>query len=199
MTERPLIFTGESVRAILAGTKTQSRRVLPHYDGPGIPEPVPVSRGCFDKPGGWHFVKADGVCDWHVRCPHGEPGDQLWVRESFYVVFNGYDDEDFDGYVADGTKECSRGYRRKRPSIFLHRCDSRITLELLAVRTERLQDISEADAVAEGCAHHESNVMSMATGYGATFCEEWDRLNGKHYPWSSNCWVWVLSFRRIKP
>uniref|UniRef100_UPI0028AD0EB3 hypothetical protein n=1 Tax=Achromobacter sp. TaxID=134375 RepID=UPI0028AD0EB3 len=153
MRERPILFSAPMVRALLAGTKTQTRRV--------VKEPI---SGWLNNANGSHKVLKGQVFnysfDQHLGdCPYGQPGDRLWVRESFWgcdapgwgdqpcVV---YDDE-WHGkeYRPDEVRPWARKFGRI-PSIHMPRDCSRITLEITGVRVERLHKISEADAVAEG-------------------------------------------------
>jgi len=130
--ERPILFSGPMIRAILAGRKTQTRRVA-KLTGAGRVKEAGSHRN-------WHLADPDAV----KACPYGTPGDRLWVRETFCDT----------GcqravYRADTAVENWK-YRIWRPSIYMPRWASRITLEITDVRLERLQDISEADAAAEG-------------------------------------------------
>jgi len=198
MKERPIPFSSPMVRAILEGHKTQTRRMCKkafdaasvHPDGAGSgwiawwPSPVSAAETTKLYPDGEGFP-----------CPYGQPGDRLWVRETTWR--NG-------GYVA--TDKSNIAYEGKRPSIFMRRCDSRIILEITAVRVERLQDISEADAIAEGI--QGDGIMYYdyspeGTGLPtqtprSSYCGLWDSINGKRFPWASNPWVWVLTFQRVK-
>ena len=180
MNERPILFSAPMVRAILAGTKTQTRRV----------------------------VKPQAIGQWGpvVPCPYGQPGDRLWVRESL-----AYDSERGHYYAATepGTlgNPSGRTYvdydnetpaiglpARSIPCIHMPRWASRITLEFTAVRVERLQDISEADAVAEGV----RNSLHLPGGRFAreNFEHLWWTINGDG-SWDANPWVWVVEFRRL--
>lgn len=135
--ERPLPCLGHEVRAILAGTKTQTRRRAKIDD---------VANG---KPVQWVSVAPCTTGIMEVRCPYGEPGDRLWVRETHIDLGACF------LYRADADAEQERAIaapgQRWAPSIHMPRAASRLTLEITGVRVERLQEISEADAVAEGC------------------------------------------------
>lgn len=167
------------VRAILAGTKTQTRRVV--KNSPGL-----------------HA----GRVAWDVgRCPYGQPGDRLWVRESML-----FDPDQGWRYSADGADVIDENYgkiNQRCPSIHMPRCCCRILLEITGVRVEWLQAISEADALAEG-------IVPVADGFGLPDGEHfhaadprqsylglWEAING---PGSveANPLVWVLSFRQIE-
>ena len=209
--DRPIIFSGEMVREIQAGRKTQTRRIVK-------PQP-PSDNGtgrwtfCVDSTerkhrDTWTFreVCPDGDTHtergrerelWRGRCPYGMPGDQLWVKENFRLRL----DEDHcppadswsakigsaPWYEADGPwspSGCAGGAGKLRPSIFMPRWASRLTLEITFVRIERLQEITESGARAEGVSCR------------AEFVRLWDTINGKRAPWASNPWLWVVGFRK---
>jgi hypothetical protein len=153
MTERPILFSAPMVRALLDGRKTQTRRAIKPQPDWDRPEPC-----CSTTSEGWQgpidratwAESADPEMDFR-RCPYGGPGDALWVRECF-----SYETLDVDGngflppwYWADGNPT-SGDFTRPKPSIHMPRWASRLTLQVADVRVERLNDISEADAVAEG-------------------------------------------------
>lgn len=169
MRERQILFNGEMVRAVLEGRKTQTRRVVepskrfPHYpicDPGGMADPWLVW---------WHGPEYYSV-GYAMDCPFGQPGDRLWVRENFAAVHASVDMEtgeaehhgswdippgDGDGYwravyAADGWGNREERGFPWRPSIHMPRWASRITLEVVGVRVERLQEITEEDAHAEG-------------------------------------------------
>jgi hypothetical protein len=210
--EHPILFKGRLVRAILAGTKTQTRRVITQAVGP-------VERITRDVIGvqpnniWWRFdVNGDGTI---IRCPFGVPGDHLWVRESFCP--NYFDDRqpgtgNKHGYRADWNSDAMHGVApepRWTPSIHMPRAASRITLEVTDIRVELLQAIAEEDAKAEGVffdgtywrgADHpiKGHPKSFPFAWQA-FQSLWDSINAKRAPWASNPWVWVVSFRRVQP
>jgi hypothetical protein len=178
MKERPILFSGEMVRAILDGRKTQTRRVI---------KPQPDARGprwC-NQWEDWHGTK--------MRQPP-EPGDQLWVREKHNI------DKDEDGsdsvlYWADFEKPEVLPMKW-RPSIHMPRWASRINLLVKDVRVERVQDIKLNDIEAEGIGG------CSATEGLEQFIQLWESINGiKHrldpYPWDTNPWVWVIEFERM--
>ncbi len=150
------------VRAILAGTKTQTRRVCRKVGERG----------------------ADG---------YGDVGDRLWVRESFAPL---YFDDGRPAYMADYDGDVVPRPRFK-PSIHMPRAVSRIDLEIDAVRIERLQDITEADAKAEGVTDDGGPEVGLDASPRAAFRVLWDVISGKRAPWASNPWVWVVGFRRV--
>jgi len=204
MTERPIIFSAPMVRAILEGRKTQTRRVL---------KPIPKYKdGSWSHSGGerWHLEKR--VPQDHGRvfiadrgdwwCPFGSIGDRLWVRETFTT--NGPAKID---YRADGDPACA--YRiRWMPSIHMPRWICRITLDVVAVRVERLQEISEDDMQAEGVDWLRVLVNGAVeyrnVGPAAAYATRpilwralWDNLNAKRgHSWNANPWVWVIEFKR---
>lgn len=207
MKERPILFSGPMIRAILAGKKTQTRRVI---------KPQPETKWvewCIYNNGGSHsYYDADGYSTMHLNtardyrdegeCPYGAPGDTLWVRETWACIFgvpksDAPHPDDVVCYRAD-TGEAERiitEVKGWRPSIHMPRAYSRITLEVVSVRVERLQDITEEDAIAEGVSLPARTTTLYDGMYRDAFSFLWDDINGKRgYPWSSNCWVWVVSF-----
>ena len=244
--ERPILFSGDMVRAILDGRKTQTRRVIKPQ--PLHPPIVACYRGGHTGFYGYAFGPGTdhNAPDSEFRlCPYGrpagsifphDPGDRLWVRETFFIddlrYFKGQlpkkwpDDLPKDAlyYRADGTccdqiPECDHDnlaqrersekqrFRRKdngpaylRPSIHMPRWASRITLEVVKVRVERVRDISEGDAIAEGW-HPGIWGDKPHAGNGGPFDwfrSLWDSLNAKRgFGWDANPWVWVVEFRRL--
>lgn len=201
MKERPILFSAPMVRALLAGTKTQTRRVFK------VPLDCSWYAGLGGEAEGW-LQDDNGPSWWHVseqRSPYGQPGDRLWVRETHL---------DLGGcclYRADPGAEQERELvapgQKWTPSIHMPRAASRISLEVTGVRVERLQDISEADARAEGIVEHQTlrpgtracNVdggIMHACGPVPVYRDLWDSINGPG-AWDSNPWLWVVEFRRI--
>lgn len=169
MKERPILFQGAMVRALLAGTKTQTRRVCKLEVRAGMPEPE------------WQSLLK--------LCPYGQPGDRLWVRESF----SPYEHREGCWYWADG-RIAAHDCTKPKPSIHMHRWFSRITLEVTGVRAERLQNISDADALAEGVDRTNTSIP----GYARQRYEKlWESINGAD-SWAANPWVWVVEFKRLE-
>jgi len=213
--EHPIIFTTELIPKILDGTKTQTRR-------PIKPQPIyqkgqPYSQWVWNKksitiPKGiregidyalwWDRVKNPESI---IRfCPYGQIGDRLWVRETFDI---GRDNKVF--YKADYNETMPRDMFGWKPSIHMPRWASRITLEITEIRVERLQEIMEEDALAEGITvlqgtwqRFDPETLKMIgepQPYTARYHFEalWDSLNPK-YPWESNPWVWVIEWPSYK-
>jgi hypothetical protein len=208
--ERPILFKGRLVRAILAGAKTQTRRALrlPAWitDQAGAIDRLRYQLGRGEYPGLAKYV--DGRPVRRFTCPYGAPGERLWVRETHaqFAVGNRTGDaplcvayratcgEDggFD-YVHNGDEIMRLKVTKWTPAIHMPRWASRIDLEVTAVRVERLHDITEEDAHAEGVALGEGD-----TNATRRFFEGWREINGDE-SWDANPWVWVVSFRRVRP
>ncbi len=218
--ERPIICSGWKIRKILAlpdGAEMQTRRVIKRQ--PDAPHPS----------GGW--------CGSPPSCPYGQPGDRLWIREAFRI------DIDFDGlspsaaqthcnahdhgagarYEADrptlesASSAWGYGWGRLRSPMHMPRWASRIDIAVTSVRIERLQDITDDDAVAEGvgcwvcgqpygghaetdCECFHSTGCDGRASASASFQVLWDEINAKRgHPWNSNPWLWVVGFLRIGP
>lgn len=186
MRERPILFNGPMVRAVLAGTKTQTRRIMK-------PQPHPdfLARGLVAVTPQWplqdgvRFFMADGTSEL-VRCPYGAPGDRLWVRERMRVVGVGpspragvrlrYEADGEERDVADWPARLALPQYDKCLAYGGHREASRITIDVLSVRAERLQGITEEDIAAESVTR-----------------ETIEEMLGREV---SNPWVWVVSFAR---
>lgn len=200
MKERPILFSGPMVRAILAGTKTQTRRVVKERHIDAAP---PV-----------HFFQ-------YLRenCPYGQPGDRLWVREAWHFQQGGpiYDaagcvEDSMDDELSFRADRPNDRLTKWRPSIHMPRWASRILLEITAVRVERLHDITEADAQAEGvervvvgsgwrryCDPDSEEVGVPPCGDARrSFRSLWKYINGTE-SWNDNPWVWVVEFKRVQP
>jgi len=208
--ERPILFSAPMVRALLGGMKTQTRRLV---------------RGEISTIGTMDYLNGqplEGCSVTLLQCPYGKPGDQLWVREAWrsgkltdrfppremlpHVVW----------YEADGpAPEATNG--KLRPGMFMPRWASRITLQVTDVRVERLQDISEADAIAEGIERgvdfpgwcrgplkgdspglqESGRTFRIPTAFPRlAYRALWESINGTD-SWDANPWVWVLSFNLV--
>jgi len=203
MKERPILFSAPMVRALLDGSKTQTRRVCkPATTLSAVVEvPDPMERGQVYN--GSHFGDEDGAVQF--ACPYGGIGDRLWVRENFCPIYpqdphynNGRPIEyDYQATYQHGYRLGDLIGKKKKwkPSIHMPRHASRITLQITSVRVERLQDISEADAIAEGV----RNSLHLPGGRFAreNFEHLWWTINGDG-SWESNPWVWVIEFKRVE-
>ena len=201
--ERPILFRAPMVRALLDGSKTQTRRVVKSqptggwgFDGAygriTSPHHKKGKFGAFIQRGvGTDFPETDLIV-----CPYGQPGDRLWVREAWstHACFDRYAPSELTRirsfhYWADGDLVTGK----KRPSIHMPRWASRITLEITSVRVERLQDISRGDAMAEGCPFPN---MAQGDDPRQWYEQLWGEINGPD-SWSANPWVWAIEFKRI--
>ncbi|WP_244128770.1 hypothetical protein [Burkholderia gladioli] len=210
MTELPILFTGEMSAGARSGAKTQTRRPL---------RPQPQMHGDVLA---WKFAKDRWLWgdklrpapDWLSRCPYGTPGDRLWVRETFVAFgrwetrFNVKKGRD-EWHFVDMTLDTGRQYRYsgdlpnaqragatptwwRRPAIFMPRAASRTQLEVISTRIERVQQISEADAIAEGMSAGDINPVG-------SYAELWDSLNAERgLSWAANPWVWVVEFKNSR-
>lgn len=231
MKERPMHMSAPMVRALLAGTKTQTRRVIK-------PQPQMVTDRTIKTWDGDADALLGLLTTTGKSCPYGQPGDRLWVRETWQYADWTQDGEPWIRYRADGAQRLcehvpeewadrltntwaglSTGIaigepaadRKWRPAIRMPRWASRILLEITAVRVERLRDISEADAQAEGCAvecmtptgDDSGSAIHGPGGYRALWdtinaAGSWDTINGAG-SWDANPWVWVVEFKRVMP
>ncbi len=203
MKERPILFSAPMARAILDGSKTQTRRAL-RYQPSATPHAYRVS---LDAAGKKPVIAAtwisgepeDNSC---CLCPYGVPGDRLWVRETWAETEVAQDASGAKWIVYRESDTRTDYGGPWRPSIFMPRRASRITLEVTGIRVERLQDISEADAIAEGAppSHPSIDKISREFGYAdfprSWYGQLWDSINGAG-SWDANPWVWVVEFRRV--
>lgn len=197
MAERPIIFNGEMVRAILDSRKTQTRRVI-------RPQPKRLNENNFGFPVGQHS-KAINIKDdlwgyqtkrWRPNknsafrqvtskpfmCPYGKVGDLLWVKETRWR--NG-------GYVATDTPNIN--HEGKKSARFMKKIDARIWLEITNIRVERVQDITKEDSKAEGVI-----IRNIGETYWRAFRELWDPINAKSgFGYDKNPWVWVITFKKV--
>lgn len=214
MKERPILFSAPMVRALLAGTKTQTRRVAKVENTMGHASISGPRKGKYSRV--YLLDKEHDLREVTNVCRYGQPGDRLWVREAFCPIYpqdptyNGGNPIEYD-YAATYTHGYrlgdSLGIKKKwKPSIHMPRAASRITLEIFSVRIERLHEISDADALAEGitplvngrypCKFDDGKMecMSPVTAYASL----WISLNGGD-SWAANPWVWVVEFKVVKP
>jgi hypothetical protein len=185
--ERPIIFSGDMVRVILADRKTQTRRVVREYIIKG-PNPPGNVWDWYNRKGEWIGACINKAGNALELCPYGQPGDRLWVRETYTY---------YDGpiYRADPGNEVVT--KIWNSPLYMPRSISRIDLEITNVRIERVQDISEEDAKAEGPPLPVELYQMGIKGYGEWFSMKWDLLNSKRgYGWDVNPWVWVIKFKR---
>lgn len=206
MKERPILFSGPMVRAILEGRKTMTRRVVKLRYGAD----VVVTNGKVWKPARVDYAG-------YVDCPYGQVGDRLWVREAWRTVAEANDLAPRDLSAAhrfwhEADSPHQLGYGKLRPSIHMPRIASRILLEITGVRVERLHEISEADAQAEGvervvagvgwrryCDPDSEEVGVPPCGDARrSFRSLWKFINGDE-SWNANPWVWVVEFKRVQP
>jgi len=206
MRERPILFNGAMVRAILAGQKTQTRRVVKGH--------------ALDWLGKAQFTPEYVANPGNDLCPFGQPGDRLWVRETTVnVEKHGYlgpvyleSEEGRDclnfglAPAPDDMTEVEPHEVTLRPSIHMPRSMCRLVLEITAVRVERLHEISESDAIAEGAdenvlanirlprTHARAGLPMVYADCREVFADLWDTTGGD---WDSNPWVWVIEFNKI--
>lgn len=208
MKERPILFSAPMVRAILEGRKTQTRRVVK-------PQPSQELLDDYAEIRRERNVQKDDaeMLSECLPCPYGVPGDRLWVRETWarddedgalmYRADVGCDD-DANAWERGRIEGVSR--YRWRPSIHMPRWASRITLEITDVRVERLQEISEADARAEGVYPYMpgegvihpprfADDYQYRPNYREGFEIVWQSIHGDG-SWAANPWVWVIGFKR---
>jgi hypothetical protein len=224
MKERPILMHARSINGILEGRKTQTRRIIkiPQVYLSGYGASI-VKMSMVDGEAlieGWPKQEREmgnfGRCQ-RIKSPYGQPGDRLWVRENWMAGIALYDPKkvfmcvylDINGKVSEFDKMApdvppeSRSNAlawKKKPSIHMPRWASRLTLEVLSIDVQRVQDISEADAKAEGCQipevmHADEPVERY--DYRTYFRALWDDTNGKG-AWERNDWCWVVDFKRIE-
>ncbi len=226
MKERPILFSAPMICALLNGSKTQTRRIIKRQPGPywapvvGSYNPIVIRNGGYETPGPEIFGASDETEG--RKCPYGKPGDRLWVRETFQgPLFDGDQIENYKNdpsafekpsycvYAADGggapefMTPDDEFVCRWRPSIHMPRWASRILLEIVSVRAERLNDCSEADARAEGVTIADKHMNGYCTGEYLppavrAYRDLWESINGTG-SWDANTWVWCVEFRSIAP
>lgn len=211
MKQRPIIFNTEMVQAILDGRKTQTRRPMqpqPHKEWhPFSAKAEWYTPTVIDKKGFYHPAKneAFGVSDEDQGfiSPFGAVGDQLWVRETWRKFNSSYEcgcSESPCSCPSNGTvlfkASHDDGESKWKPSIHMPRSAARIILEVTDVRVERVRDISERDAWAEGFDGYDDDVTGGKNGY-TEFCEAWESIYGQQSIEQSNPWVWVIEFKVV--
>jgi len=191
--ERPILFSADMVRAILDGRKTQTRRVV--KGDPNLVRWMPIQ---INRNQGWENEHGNPI-----NCPYGQGGDRLWVKETWATTEQSgvhKSDAEIIYRATDPDWETIEGWCWK-PCIFMPRWASRIDLEITSIHVERLQDITEMDAIAEGMMfeRYDGNTYDELPAK-EKLADYWDSLNAKSgYPWESNPWVWVIEFKVIKP
>ncbi len=218
ISERPILFSAPMVQAILNGRKTQTRRILKsrwfkisedsghlRFDPDSDSDNGRSLAGCgpFDPK---NLESQRHACSFN---PYGQAGDRLWVRETWRELGSV---QRADGKIGVGTNFYRNLIYRAdgheydgpwRPSIYMPRKASRITLEIINIRVEQLQEITREDAAAEGMSFLDSSTgrHQMCDGESAAqymFQTRWDSLNAKRgYSWESNPWVWVIEFKKL--
>ena len=196
MKEIPILFTGAMVRALIEGRKTQTRRIVKNATGAFFDhaayEPVEIRHREWafrDKSAKSLLTAAEGSPVF--RCPYGTRGDRLWVKETFSHV------DDFHGKPLTSYRATAANpLPHWKPSIFMPRLLSRILLEIVEVRVERLQDITPEEAIAEGIDWYDIYRLEEHLAVRA-YRALWESINGDKYPWESNPWVWVITFKKV--
>ncbi len=190
MNTKPIIFSAPMIRALQDGSKTQTRRII-------------KAKEVFISASGAVLDMADGNIK-EIKFPYGEQGGYLWCRETWHQD----PAERMVDYRADGQPGSIRDDEwslwKWKPSIYMPRWASRITLKMTGLRVDRLQGISEADAIAEGIEQeddHWKDYLDGDSSYAASpifsYKSLWESINGEG-SWESNPFVWVLEFTVIK-
>ncbi|MFH1635835.1 MAG: hypothetical protein ABIG63_17730 [Chloroflexota bacterium] len=205
----PIRFTGQEVRALLDGRKTQTHKAIK-------PQPKPFNNGVHD----WAWETKTTAIYWRTdelgeslfmpgHCPYGQPGDLLWVRETWKPSRSWVSPEicndTYIRYKADNSRQVvshnlgGSATDRWRPSIHMPRWASRITLEVVNVRVERVQEIGIESIIAEGIdAEHRTGQGASTEQLRSRFAGFWDSINAKRgFGWDKNPWVWVIEFKVI--
>lgn len=219
MKERPILFNDQMVRAILEGRKTVTRRAVKGFQIPTEDKTTPHEGLRWSALGQRHlrygfnvFGSTEEECAHELArcgvCPFGKPGDRLWVRETWGLQVRSYGGGAGEFIVYRATNPdaiyCRSSEGREypvkwKPSIHMHRHSSRILLEITAVRVERLQDISEEQARAEGYpAERECETGGSGLDAWLWFRSLWGEINGPE-AFTANPWVWVVEFKRVTP
>lgn len=179
MKEYPILFSTAMVQAILAGNKIQTRRIVKNMHQNRLEKFIS---------GFWPFKENNKGNLVRVKCPYGEVGDHLWVRETWRRHESGH------LFFRADNKLIPNGSKWK-PSIHMPRAAARLLLEVQEVRIERLQDITRGDAMSEGCPF--PNIAGEQDPR-SWFAELWNSINAKRgYSWDNNPWVWVITFKSL--
>jgi hypothetical protein len=205
--ERPVLFSGPLVRAILDGRKVQTRRPIKPQPGRLDPRAIGLDSGRMSD---WIGERHDGS-QWRARCPLGEIGKtRLYVREAWreeremveIPYPNGSLDVQPSRRVIYRASEPAGDRGPWRPGIHMKREDSRITLEVTDIRVQRLDEITDEDAIAEGVegdGGHPVRGCLTYRGKRDAFFQVWEDIYGKTFPFASKPWVWAVSFKRVMP
>lgn len=219
MKERPILFSTPMVQAILEGRKTQTRRIVKQPDLIEMPDrfkyvgnsteidlPRPAIK--YDERVYHNFqLTNSNACDWILPCPYGKPGDRLWVRETYSPVYCPTLPEEFSHYAYKADNDPLHSIIKWKPSIFMPRSACRIFLDVVSVKVERLQDITDQDCFKEGIIYNHvlEGYNTNDAGYhfhcsrpGESFRHLWQDINGVD-SWHANPWVWVVEFKRVTP
>ncbi|ERK18584.1 Phage-related protein [Pantoea sp. AS-PWVM4] len=204
MRERGMIFNADMVRAVLNGSKTQTRRLI---DWRRTTRATEIAERDDGSNWPWSEDCENGGDYWHA-CPFGAVGDRLWVRETFGFEIRSVGGAPHEQLVYRASKpDAVRLYdcngkphpMKWTPSLHMRRKYSRITLEITGVRVERLRDMTERDAIAEGCLGGHDSIPGYM--YSATphehFHHVWESIYGEE-SWQANPWVWVIEFKRVE-
>lgn len=224
--EHPILFSADMIRALLNGSKTQTRRPLKGVNGAGELDydfrdfPLAaLDRVWFDGKNGEAVfecqIAVDDTSDYRVRCPFGKPGDRLWVRETWRekawskadftkagLSERPYVDSGID-YYGETLKAVFRAdgdhqyFRPWKPNIHMPRWASRLTLHITDIRIEQIQDITEEDAAAEGVRWGTYEPHECRVCARGAFMDLWDTIyESRGYGWSVNPWCWIVEFER---
>lgn len=211
MKERAILFSGAMIRAILAGQKTQTRRIVKHQPDAPVTDACPcrnyphgpVTADWYWRPRHGHLNKAPSQ-GWDFKCPYGQPGDRLWVREAWRLpsIFSAPScctyAHDLALHAADGRNNPAT---TRQNIMLMPRWASRILLEITDVRVERLQEISSSDALAEGVKHCEDLLDADTHWYAPEelYSMLWTVRHGwGEHGWNANPWVWMVEFTRVE-
>lgn len=208
--ERPIVLRSNEVPAVLEGRKTQHRTAINPQPLESWMRSEVTDWSQYYKRNRWRRLEKHlWIChpteNTEIKCPYGAPGDRLWVREALrwtdYLVY----DADREPVDPDQIPAGIRIGRDYLPMTHMPRWASRITLEIENVRVERLQEISEADARAEGMRRHDASRLwstgadlSCFASAKEAFAHGWNSINGKRgYSWDSNPFVWAITFKKL--